>query len=550
MPGRIFVTGGPVVPEENYFVKREHELKDFLQRVEQGKYIVIFAPRQTGKTTFFYQALNILENDPTYIPIPLNFEVYSESEPERFYQLVGERIIGRVEERLQVFDIPDRNTIHAWLNTQKIIDNHSFGQFFESFHRKFPNRKNILIIDEFDGIPPKALKGFLHVLRQIYHEKKLNPSHNYIHSVGIVGVKSIAQLDFDHTVSPFNIQDQFAIENFTVEQVAELYGQYTKEAGQPFAPEVIEAIHEKTTGQPFLVNRLGQILTTKMNIPQTEEITLKHFQEAYAYLLNDENTHFDTLVKNIRSEPEFKEILIDVITGRKERRFNRRDKNVQSLVTFGVLKEKEGLCVIDNPVYQSIIIDAFSPFINGVEDKYLPEDAEDFTDYLSKSGEIQMDELLSNFRDFIGRAGYKILEVPETPQEFVGQYLLLTYLDLFVRKIGGHLYPEVPTGHGRMDIILLYRSEKHIVETKLWRGEKRYQSGKRQLAEYLEKEGVIKGYYIVFDHRQSSQPRYERELVARKEIISYCIPIPTYPLERAALPVRSPGRTSKAARST
>ncbi len=138
-----------------------------------------------------------------------------------------------------------------------------------------------------------------------------------------------------------------------------------------------------------------------------------------------------------------------------------------------------------------------------------------------------MDELLDNFCDFISRAGYKILEVPETPQEFVGQYLLLTYLDLFVRKIGGHLYPEVPTGRGRMDIVLLYRNEKHIVETKLWRGEKRYQSGKRQLTAYLDKENIRKGYYIVFDHRQHAQPRYEREQIAEKEIVSYCIPIPT-----------------------
>ncbi|MBC8234003.1 AAA-like domain-containing protein [bacterium] len=524
MPRRTFITGGPVVPEENYFVKREHALKDFLQRVEGGKYIVIFAPRQTGKTTFFYQALKVLENDPNYIPISLDFEIYSRAEPERFYQIIGIKIINRIEERLEALDIPDWEIVNAWLSTQEMIDHFSFGEFFESLQDKLPNRKVFLIIDEFDGIPPDALRDFLYTLRQIYHEKRLNPSHNYIHSVGIVGVKSIAQLDFDHTISPFNIQDQFAIENFTVEQVAELYGQYTEEVGQPFAPEVIEAVHQKTAGQPFLVNRLGQILTTEMNIPQ--KITLKHFQEAYAILLKDENTHFDTLVKNIRLEPEFKTILLDIIAGQKEMRFNRRDKNVQSLVTFGVLKEKEGLCVIDNPAYQSIIIDAFSPFINGVEDKYLPEDAEDFTDYLSKSGEIQMDELLNNFRDFIGRAGYKILEVPETPQEFVGQYLLLTYLDLFVRKIGGHLYPEVPTGRGRMDIILLYRNEKQIVETKLWRGEKRYQSGKRQLAAYLDKEGVQRGYYIVFDHRQNAQPQYEREVVAGKEIISYCIPIP------------------------
>jgi len=173
-----------------------------------------------------------------------------------------------------------------------MTDHFSFGQLFESLQERLKNRKVFLIIDEFDGIPQEALRDFLYTLREMYHEKRRNPNHNYIHSMGIVGVKSIAQLDFDHTISPFNIQDQFALSNFIVEQVAELYGQYTEEVGQPFAPEVIEAVHKKTAGQPFLVNRLGQILTDEMEITQTlglsaaglsakrietEEISLEHF---------------------------------------------------------------------------------------------------------------------------------------------------------------------------------------------------------------------------------------------------------------------------------
>ena len=48
-----------------------------------------------------------------------------------------------------------------------------------------------------------------------------------------------------------------------------------------------------------------------------------------------------------------------------------------------------------------------------------------------------MEALLDNFQDFIARAGYRILQVPDTPQEFVGQYLLYTYLGQFVRVVGG-----------------------------------------------------------------------------------------------------------------
>ena len=51
---RRFGTQGPVNPEQHYIVARTEELTEFIKRVKEGRYIVIFAPRQTGKTTFFY----------------------------------------------------------------------------------------------------------------------------------------------------------------------------------------------------------------------------------------------------------------------------------------------------------------------------------------------------------------------------------------------------------------------------------------------------------------------------------------------------------------
>lgn len=60
MTVRTFGTRGPVTPEKHYIVARTAELADFLRRVKEGRYLVIFAPRQTGKTTFFRRALQVL----------------------------------------------------------------------------------------------------------------------------------------------------------------------------------------------------------------------------------------------------------------------------------------------------------------------------------------------------------------------------------------------------------------------------------------------------------------------------------------------------------
>ena len=76
-----------------------------------------------------------------------------------------------------------------------------------------------------------------------------------------------------------------------------------------------------------------------------------------------------------------------------------------------------------------------------------------------------------------------------------------------------------------MDIIVTHNQQKYIIETKIWRGERRYQAGKRQLAAYLRVEGLTEGDYIVFDHREKPEPRVETEAIDDLTIRSYVIPV-------------------------
>ncbi len=100
---------------------------------------------------------------------------------------------------------------------------------FRALARVLENQQVVLLIDEFDGIPPAIVSDFLYALRRIYISRT---PPRCPHSLGIVGVKSIAQLNYDRSVSPFNIHDDFALSNFTLEQVQALFGQYTAEVGQ------------------------------------------------------------------------------------------------------------------------------------------------------------------------------------------------------------------------------------------------------------------------------------------------------------------------------
>ena len=519
---RYFETRGPVNPEKNYVVARTEETTEFIDRIKEGRYLVLFAPRQTGKTTFFRHALEILSTEyPNYIPIQLDFQIVRNVTPEVFYERLYDMIRSQIENVFEQREESVSEELTRLLKHSQFTDSYSMLSFFKQIDRLLNNHQIVVLIDEFDGIPETVVSDFLYTIRHIYVSNEFHCPH----CLGIVGVKSITQLNYDRSISPFNIQDDFNLPHFTLEQVRELLLQYTEETGQPFAPDVITMIQRQTGGQPFLVNRIAQILTDELDIPIDETISLEHFLAAHAQIVQERNTNIQHLITNVRRDSRFKNILMRITSYESGVPFNQYDDLLNELVTYGViLKGEDDLCEIVNPIYQQCILLAFKPTINGLENDYFPEDVS-FEDYLNLSGHIDLYRLLSNFRDFIARVGFRILKVPDTPQEFVGQDLLYAYLDQFVSIVRGAMYLEVQTGRGRIDLIVFHNGRKYIVETKIWEGEKRYQAGKKQLLKYVKIEQAIEGYYIVFDHRENPKPREETETVGGLKITSYVIPV-------------------------
>ena len=120
-------------------------------------------------------------------------------------------------------------TLTQLLENTPLTDHFSMMTFFEQLASLLGDHRVVLFIDEFDGIPQAIVSDFLYALRYIY----LSEEFHCPHSVGIVGVKNIRQRNYDDSISPFNIQDEFIVPNFTLEQVHELLEQYMAEVGQP-----------------------------------------------------------------------------------------------------------------------------------------------------------------------------------------------------------------------------------------------------------------------------------------------------------------------------
>ena len=68
----------------------------------------------------------------------------------------------------------------------------------------------------------------------------------------------------------------------------------------------------------------------------------------------------------------------------------------------------------------------------------------------------------------------------------------------------------------RVDVLVTFYQHKYIVELKLWHGEAAHKEGIAQLADYLDRQGLDKGYLVIFDHRKKTKT-WKNEWIFFKE---------------------------------
>jgi len=528
-PKREFCAGGPI-PKEGYYALRERpEVRKILDKIEKGRYFVIYAARQTGKTSLIQEVVEKLKYDDRRLGLYMTFQDFSDSlDEEEFYQLLTEMLLFDISVRLE------EKGKESEILEYECHSRQSFVELLQNLHQQIPYHL-CMFIDEFEGIPQKVLDEFLHTLRSIYLRKQTSEKYNILHSVGVIGVHSISQLTFAKTSSPFNIHESISISNFTTAQVKELLTQYAEETGEVLHEEVIEFVADKTGGQPYLVNLVAKILTEEIK-PYSENrtITLSDAETAYMRMLTMRgNTNLDSIRKRMKNEAIKSKLLSIIYRGNVE--YNLNDEILEELITLGVIQEKDGYSVISNPAYAHTIVQAYKPSDNGPIEQHFPDG---LSPLFNSEGFIKPHPVIENFQYFLPQVDPKFYFPEGTPLEIVPHYFLLSQFNILSRHVGGHARAEVHQGHKRMDIVVFEKGgKKTVIECKIWRGVA-YQNGAReQLVDYLAHENLPGGYLVFFNHRENASYSFSTVDVFGKTIYEYIIPLP----ERLSCKIKKAG---------
>ncbi len=107
----------------------------------------------------------------------------------------------------------------------------------------------------------------------------------------------------------------------------------------------------------------------------------------------------------------------------------------------------------------------------------------------------------------------------ETFLEEEGRRYFLLYLRPIINGTGNYYVEARTRSLGRTDIIVDYRGERFVIETKIWRGNEYNSRGERQIIEYLDDYGRQTGYMLSFNFNRKKQVGIQEIKIGGKRII-------------------------------
>ena len=507
-----FNTTGLCNPKKHYMVDISNKLDDIKKLVEKEKYFVINRPRQYGKTTTLLALENNLKDD--YLVISISFEgtdINSFSTPPNFCNLFIELVsesLDYIDEKLGGLFLSFSKDINSLTNLSRAI-----SKFIKEI-----NKEVILIIDEVDKSSDNQIfLDFLGMLRNKYLDREKGRGVTF-KSVILAGVYDIKNLklklrpDEERKYnSPWNIAVPFNVDmSLSKEGVEGMLKEYKNDKNLNFdTSKASEFIYFYTTGYPFLVSRICQIIDEDLGASWTEENMIR----AVKLLLDENNTLFDDLVKNIENNKELREYMFNLIMNGSGNRFNLLNPIINLGVMFGYFKNDNNTVVISNKIFSQVLYNYFSSLLedNNTMKKYNFKD-----DFIEGNG-LNIEKVLLRFQQFMKE------EYSSKDEKFLetnGRMLFLSFITPIINGVG-YAFKEVQISEEkRLDVVIIYNNNKYIIELKIWHGEKYHERGLKQLEDYLEINGQDKGYLLIFNFNKDKE--YKKEVINTdgKEIIA------------------------------
>ncbi|MDD9987928.1 MAG: AAA-like domain-containing protein [Spirochaetaceae bacterium] len=396
---RTFNTEGPVVAADHYHVPplERIDLDEVLGLVRDKKYLVLNAPRQTGKTSALLALRDLLNGGHAgdYRCVYANVE-----DGQAMRENVAEGMRTALAElALQAsVTLGDETLEDLWPGVlERVGPGQALRHALLRWSMADP-RPLVLLIDEIDALMGDTLLAVLRQLRTGYVDRPAR----FPHSIVLCGVRDVRDYRIHSTAenrmvlggSAFNIKAKsLRLGDFSEREVRDLLAQHTTATGQAFTEEALRLIVVRTAGQPWLVNALCReaCFDDKEGRDRSRPITEQAILAAQERLILARVTHLDNLADKLREE-RVRRVIEPILTGADLQVWTTED--VAYACDLGlVAQEADGTPRIANPIYAEVV----PRHLNYAVQTGLPQR---MAWYVGADGALDVDGLIASFQAF------------------------------------------------------------------------------------------------------------------------------------------------------
>ena len=512
---RTFSSYGPLEKKAHFYAPRESLIQNAQRQLigsdveESGHYITVWAPRQCGKTWIMNEVYRrLLDNDRFHV-LKLELEYLKAEEGwNTIIEAIGETISEK-----------------TGLRVRKCSEAKDFQRLFRG---DILGKPLVLILDEFDALNEEAIGQIVGVFRNVYNERRLDPNPPdkkkfLLHGVALIGVPSVLGVE-NAKGSPFNVQRSIKIPNLSFEEVDAMYKWYARESGQQVEQAVIERVFYETQGQPGLVSWFGELLTETYNEDCGKPIGMEYFEHVFKRAVQVlPNNNIVNIVSKAKQEP-YRQTVLEMYKTEGKTPFSFDDPHLNFLYMNGVIDIEETddfYSKFSSPFVQKRLFNYFTRDLFS----YIGKLYEPFEDvrHIVTQHRLDVKNLMRRYEQYLAKNHEWLFK--ETPRrsdlricEAVFHFNLYEFLVRFLESYKTtRVWPEFPTGNGKVDIIIVHGGKRHALEVKSYKDEPGYRQALALAASYAVSLGLKKIHLAVFvesipeEHRKKHETDWKDE---------------------------------------
>jgi hypothetical protein len=536
---RFFNTAGPVKCHNHYCIPplERLNLSEILSLIDQEKYFVLHAPRQTGKTSCLLALMEYLNRQGRYECLYINVEIAQSARQNVLRGIKG--ILNEISERARIYLQNDRIQ-RIWPDILSVSGEEGALNTVLTRWAEESTQPIVLLIDEIDALIGDTLISVLRQLRAGYDKRPLH----FPQSIVLCGVRDVRDYrihsDKENSVitggSAFNIKTKsLRLGDFTREEMSWLYQQHTEETGQLFLPETIDLAWEYTCGQPWIVNALGHEVCFEMEAGHIRQnhITPDMLAQAKENLIIRRETHLDQLMDKLQEDRVIR-VLGPILEGKTLTQTFQKD-DIGYVQDIGLIRQAaNGDIQLSNRIYQEIIPRELVWNIqSGMTEKT--------SWYITEDGLLDMKKLLSAFQDFFQEHSEHWIERFDY-KEAGPQLLIQAFLQRIVNG-GGRIEREYGLGRMRTDLLVIWpikgpddgrqttegtaywlsaashldKIQRVVIELKVLHKSllKTIDAGLQQTWEYMDRCRADEGHLVIFDRSPKKSWKNKRFVIEK-----------------------------------